>query len=119
MPSPLQVLSAGRIVAGALAWVAPSQSGRLAGIGGPAEAHLAARLFGARDVALGAATLAARGPTGSTLVKVGLACDVLDVGAVVIGSRQGSLPKRTAGVAAAAALAAVTIGALHLRNDES
>jgi hypothetical protein len=57
--SAVKALAGLRIVIGVAAWLAPRQSGRGFGLdpGANEQAPYRARLFGARDVALGAGTL--------------------------------------------------------------
>lgn len=113
--SPLHQLAYGRIVIGVLSWIAPAFVARLFGMGGPTESHLPLRLFGARDVALGVGTLTTTGETQKKLAQLGLLCDGLDVGAAVMGRRQGSLPTASALAAGGIAAGAVAAGAAALR----
>lgn len=112
---PLQQLAYGRILIGVLSWVAPSFVAKVFGIGGPTESHMPARLFGARDIALGAGTLTTTGETQRKLVQLGVLCDALDVGAAVVGKREGSLPAGPAALLGVVAASAVAIGASSLK----
>lgn len=108
MPNPVQQLSIGRIVIGALAWLSPALAAKAFGIGVADEGYLPSRLFGARDLALGVGTLTATGESRKKLLQVGLACDALDLAAAVVGHREGKLPTAGAvltGLAAAGAVA--------------
>ncbi|WP_140687607.1 hypothetical protein [Mycolicibacterium hodleri] len=109
-------LSATRIGIGALAWIRPVTTARLFGMRGAAQAESAYlwRLFGVRDVVVGAATLRAPEDERLAWVALGLACDTADGAAAVVGRRDGSLPPSTAALVAAPA-AAVGLGVWLLR----
>lgn len=111
----LQQLAGGRIVAGAATWLAPGMMGKVAGVADVPEAHLSARLFGARDLALGLGTLAFNGETRTALVRLGILCDALDCAAAVVGAKQGTLPKRRGAGMATIAAGAVVMGAVAAR----
>ena len=113
---PIDVLAIGRIAAGASAFLLPKLAGSLAGVGGPPEAHLGARLFGGRDLAIGAATLAFTGERRAGAVTLGVAVDALDVVAAGLGIRQGSLSAVRALPLIGLAAGAVAIGAQELRG---
>jgi len=118
VPTPLQQLNAGRIAAGVGAFANPTLTGTLLGIGGPTDAHLAARLFGARDIALGVATLTAAQPAAQTaLIRTGLICDALDIVAALAGRRAGTLRPQLVAATIAAAGAAVAIGLTALAQQ--
>src|SRR3954471_10477980 len=100
-----------RIVVGASAYLAPSLSGRLFGLdpaGNPQASYLG-RLFGARDVALGAGVLRAHKKQKQMWAAAGVACDFADIGAGVMAGARGQLPPAAAamvtGTAAVFALA--------------
>ncbi|WP_205696527.1 hypothetical protein [Conexibacter sp. SYSU D00693] len=112
---PLQQLAFGRILIGVLSWVAPSFVAKVFGIGGPTESHMPSRLFGARDLALGVGTLTTTGETQKQIVRLGVLCDALDVGAAVVGKREGSLPKAPAVALGVIAAGAVAVGASSLK----
>ena len=113
--NPLQQLAYGRIAIGVLSWIAPAFVARVFGIGGPTESHMPARLFGARDLALGVGTLTATGETQKKLVQLGVLCDTLDLGAAVVGKREGSLPAAPAALLGVVAAGAAVVGASALR----
>ncbi len=104
-------LSLARIVVGAAAWAAPELSlkGAMLDAGATQSPYLL-RLFGARDVALGAATLLAAPEHRSTLLKIGLGVDAGDTAAAVLALSQGQVSKPTGVILAAAAGAAVAAG---------
>lgn len=111
-------LSAIRIGIGALAWARPAVTAKLFGIRGSgvrSESPYLWRLFGIRDVVVGAATLRAKGDERTAWVALGLVCDAADGSAAVIGRRDGSLPPSTAALVAVPA-AAVGLGIWLLGN---
>lgn len=114
-------LSLGRIVAGLLFFLRPDLAGRILGqdVAENPELALGARLFGSRDVALGAATLLAKGTARRNLVVAGIAVDAADAGAAAIGLRDKSLKPVTAALLAGAALLAVGQGIAALRHRAS
>lgn len=105
-------LSAMRIGIGALAWVRPSAAARLFGLPDPGQTQSPYlwRLFGTRDIVVGAATLRATGAERRAWVAFGLACDAADGTAAAIGRRDGSLPSSTSALVAVPAVA-VGLGA--------
>ena|SRR5437870_958971 len=112
--STVKSMARGRIAVGAGAWLAPNLFGRallLAPQNNPQAPYLA-RLFGARDVALGVGTLAARGEARQTWLVAGLACDAADAAAAVLGGRRGYLSTVASALLAAPAVAATAVGAI-------
>ena len=100
----VMAIAAGRVAIGASAYLAPNLSGRLFGLdpdGNPQASYLG-RLFGARDVALGAGALRSPKKQKDSWVAAGMACDVADVGAGAMAGIRGTLPP------AAAAMVTVT-----------
>ena len=104
-------LSLARIVVGAAAWAAPELSlkGAMLDATAPQSPYLI-RLFGARDVALGAVTLLAAPEHKPALLKVGIGVDAADAAAAVHALSQGKLSKGAGITLAAAAGAAVAAG---------
>ena len=89
-------IAAGRVAIGAGAYVAPNLSGRLFGLdpdGNPQASYLG-RLFGARDVALGAGVLRSPRKQKDAWVAAGMACDVADVGAGALAGIRGHAAAR-------------------------
>jgi hypothetical protein len=113
---PIQALAFGRIAAGAGAFLAPTLSGPLMGVGGAADAHMAARLFGGRDFALGVATLLFEGDQRRGVIRAGIIADVLDVAAGALGVRQHTTPASKGVPLVALAVGAIVIAAGELRN---
>src|SRR4029077_9036838 len=90
----IDAIAVGRIAVGGGAWLAPNLSGRLFGLdpeGNPQLSYIG-RLFGARDVALGAGVLRSGRKQKDAWLMAGLACDVADTAAGVIAGARGTLP---------------------------
>ncbi len=69
-----------------------------------------ARLFGSREVVLGAATLLARGKTRRNLILAGVGVDAADTAAAVLAGESGSVDRTTQVLLAVAAATAVLAG---------
>jgi hypothetical protein len=98
-------VAVGRIVVGAGAYLTPNLSGRLFGLdpdGNPQLPYIG-RLFGARDVALGAGVLRSSKKQKDAWATAGLACDVADVGAGALAGIRGQLPPAAAALVTATA----------------
>jgi hypothetical protein len=108
----INAIAIGRIVVGAAAWLAPRQSGRLFGLdpeSNPQTPYIG-RLFGARDVALGAGALRAPRKQKYNWLVAGLACDVADTAAGVMAGARGTLPMPAAAMVTATAAAFAMAG---------
>ena len=103
----LSAIAISRIAVGAGAWLTPNLSGRIFGLDpeGNPQLPYVGRLFGARDVVLGAGALRSPRKQKDAWVTAGLACDVADVAAGALAGARGQLPP------AAAALVTATAGA--------
>lgn len=115
---PVTGLSLGRIVVGAIALADPRLAGRLLNLDTAANPQLpyVARLFGSREIALGAATLLARGSTRRNLVLLGTFVDAADAGTGYLGIQDETVPQRAAAPFMAVATGAVVAGLLGLRR---
>jgi len=106
-----QTIAWGRVAVGVSALAAPRRvAGLMFGPGGTtAEPVMLARMAGARDLALGVATLAAldRGLSPAAAVALAAACDVVDSVAGVVGRGLGG---RTRVLTALFAVPAAVIG---------
>ncbi|MFL5821729.1 MAG: hypothetical protein ACJ76S_13690 [Solirubrobacteraceae bacterium] len=114
------VIAALRIAVGGGAWLTPNLAARLFGLdpdGNPQAPYLG-RLFGVRDVALAAGTLASEGKARRSWLAAGLACDVADTAAALLGRRAGYLSTPVSFLLAAPALAAVGLGIVALSRAE-
>jgi hypothetical protein len=103
----IAAIAGGRIAVGVGAWLAPRLSGRMFGLDpdGNPQLPYVGRLFGARDVALGAGVLRSPRKNKDAWVTAGIACDVADAAAGVLAGARGQLP------GGAAALVTATAGA--------
>ncbi len=101
-------LGVGRIIAGGAAWAAPEAAWKQFGLASAAEspeAQVLGRLFGSRDLVLGAALLLAKSPsTRRQILRAGLIVDSLDLAAAAL-ARQSLSPKGMASIAGGAASA--------------
>jgi hypothetical protein len=113
---PISILAGLRASIGVGAWAAPSLTGKMFGLKpdeNPQSPYLA-RLFGIRDIALGAGTLASSGKSRSLWLQLGVACDAADAAAGFIAGRDGSLSKPAAALVTGTALTAVALGVAAL-----
>ena len=103
----VNAIAISRIAVGSGTWLMPNLSGRLFGLDpeGNPQLPYVGRLFGARDVALGAGVLRSSRKNKDAWLTAGLACDMADVAAGVLAGARGQLP------VAAAALVSATAGA--------
>jgi hypothetical protein len=111
-------LSLTRIAIGVGAWAAPQTVLRAAGMDGDRGTAYLARLFGTRDVALGAATLIAPTSARPALLRLCVAVDAADAGASVLAVRNGGLGAPTGALVTTTAVAAMVAGALAARRRE-
>lgn len=106
---PITGLAIGRVGIGVLSLLSPTLAARLFLLDPKANPQLApvTRMFGSREIAVGALTLASRGAARRRLVTVGIAIDGADALAGLAALRSGSTGKP-----AALALTAVAAGAV-------
>lgn len=118
---PVTGLSLGRIVIGVGALADPEATARLFGLDPETNPQLTLvnRMFGAREVALGAVTLVARGALRRNLVIVGMAVDGADLTAGALELRRDAVPRSAAGLLAAVAAGAVGSGVASLARGRS
>jgi len=116
---PLTTLSAIRIAVGLGAYATPNVAAKIFGLDPAAnpQASYLGRLFGVRDIALGTGALSADEPSRKLWVRLGVLCDVADVGAAVIAARNGSVTKVTGLLAGGTALVGVGLGVAALSAD--
>ena len=105
---PVTGLSLGRIAIGVGAIASPRLTARMFGLKPSTETQgaLFTRLFGVREIALGALTLTSKGDLRRTLVVAGVAVDSGDAATGVIGLARKEVP-----VLAGVMLVAVALGA--------
>ena len=111
-------LSLGRILVGIVAFARPDVGAKALGIsvGDNPQSPYLTRLFGTREIAIGTATLAARGKTRRNLVLAGIGVDAADAATGVLGIQDRSVSKRTAAMLVVPALGAVLSGLAGLRQ---
>ncbi|HTZ44770.1 MAG TPA: hypothetical protein VMB79_12985 [Jatrophihabitans sp.] len=115
--SPALLLGVLRSV-GAAAFLAPGAGAKTFGIPADGEGKYLVRLFAARNVALTAGLLASRGNARRLWYQAGIACDVLDLGAGLIGFAEGK-KRSSATVDTAASLLATAFGVAGLLRDRA
>jgi hypothetical protein len=114
----LTAIGALRVAIGVSSWATPRLAGKTFGldaVANPQTPYLA-RLFGARDVALGYGVLTTSGESQRQWLAIGAACDVADAIAGVAGARAGYLPKLTGFLVTATAVTAAGLGFAALRD---
>jgi hypothetical protein len=116
---PVTGLSLGRILIGIGALVAPTTTARLFGVDAAANPNLGifGRMFGAREIALGAVTLVSKGSLRRNLTVVGIAVDGADVASGALEVTAGGLPKVQGGALVAIAAGAVGAGVIALVSN--
>ena len=103
-----------RAGAGAAAWIAPGLTGRVLGMdaSGSSPVRFVLRLFGARDLAMGAAVLSARNERElDRWVSLGMAVDAADAAACLLAGARQQVPRRTAVLGALSATTAIAVAA--------
>jgi hypothetical protein len=111
-------LAVARLAIGGSAFATPRLAARAFGLdaeGNPQAPYLA-RLFGVRDAALGVGILVSEGEARKQWLMIGVGCDVADAVAGLAGARAGYLPKATTALVTGAAVSAVAMGVLALRD---
>lgn len=112
LANPALGLAAARIGIGLIAVARPEAGGRLFRLdpAGNPQLPFMTRLFGGREIALGAATLLTSGSDRRSLVWLGIAVDAIDAVAAVSATRDRSVGRITGALLAAPAVAAVAAG---------
>jgi hypothetical protein len=107
-----------RIVIGVASWATPRMAAKVFGLDAQAnpQAPYLARLFGARDIALGWGALSSEGEARRQWLRAGLACDLADAAAGIAGGRGGYLPPVASVLVTGTAISAAVLGAVAL-ND--
>ena len=112
-------LAYGRVAIGALSLLNPTLTARLFLLDPKTNPQLSymGRMFGSREIALGAIMLASSGETRRRLVQLGVAVDGADAVTGVVTAASGAVPKKTGQLLAAAGIAAVVTGLLELQES--
>ena len=115
---PITGLAYGRIVIGALSLLSPSLTSKLFMLDPKANPQLAymGRMFGSREIALGAVTLASSGEARRRLVQAGIAVDGADAYTGIVTAVSGAVPKKTGLLMSLVALGAVATGVMELQD---
>ncbi|UMG92452.1 DUF4267 domain-containing protein [Nocardioides sp. TF02-7] len=118
---PVTGLSLGRIAIGVGSIVAPARTSRLFGLHPAANPQLPyfARMFGVREIAIGALTLMAKGDVRRTLVTAGVAVDAGDAATGAMGLARKDFPLLAGGMLVVAALGAAATGAAALGSGDA
>lgn len=121
MMNPATGIALGRIGIGVLALASPDAATRLFRLDPTSNPQLSymSRMFGTREIALGAITLLARGKARRNLVLVGMSIDGADAAAGYLAGRDGYVDQRTSAFLTAPAVGAVLAGAAGLRRQTS
>lgn len=116
--NPALSLAAARIVLGTVALAKPAEGTRLFRLDATANPQLPfmTRLFASREIALGVATLLARGPAQRQLIAAGVAVDAADALAAYVAGGERSVSRPTALMLGAPAVVAVVAGVQGLRE---
>ena len=111
-------LAYGRIAVGTLSLLAPRLAAKAFLLDPDANPQVpfVTRLFGPREIALGALTLVASGAARRQLVQVGVAVDASDVFTGLAGAVSGAVPKKAGLLMTAVAAGAVATGVLALEE---
>lgn len=113
---PVTGLSLGRIAIGVGSIASPTLTARLFGLSPAANPQMGyfTRMFGVREIALGALTLMAKGNARRTMVIAGMAVDGGDAATGAIGLVRKDIPLMAGGMLVVVALGAVGSGGAAL-----
>jgi uncharacterized protein DUF4267 len=116
---PITGLAYGRIAVGTISFLSPSLAAKLFLLNARANPQLSymSRLFGSREIALGALTLASSGQARRRLVQLGVAVDGADAWTGIVTAANGSVPKKAGIVLTVVAAAAVATGVMELQES--
>ena len=114
---PVTGLSLGRIAVGAVALARPDVAAGLFGLdlANNPQGPYVTRLFGSREIAIGALTLVSRGSARRNLVLAGIGVDLADAVTGVLGIQDKSVSMKTGVMLIAPAAGAVLSGVAGLR----
>lgn len=117
--NPVNGLALGRIAIGVTALASPELTAKLFRLDLAKNPQLPymSRMFGSREIALGAITLFAKGGARRRLIALGMAVDGADAFAAYDAMTSGSVDRQTGMFLTAPALGAVVTGAVGLVAD--
>jgi glycerol kinase len=110
--NPVSGLALGRVAIGVGAIASPGLAMKMFRLDTETNPQLAymSRMFGSREIALGALTLATSGKTQRNLILAGIAVDAADAAAGQLAAREGTVSKTTGTFLTLPALGAVAAG---------
>lgn len=117
----IQAFATVRAAIGAGAWIAPRLVGRTLGADprtSPQAAYLS-RLFGIRDLALGAGLSTSQPDQRTGWLRVGMGSDLGDAVASFLAVRRGEIPRLPGLMAGASGVAAGALGLYLLRRQSA
>jgi hypothetical protein len=114
--NPVTGLALGRVAIGIVSVFSPSMAAKLFRLDEASNPQLPylSRMFGSREIALGALTLAASGSSRRNLVLVGIAVDGADAVAGHLAGREGYVSRTTSTFLTLPALGAVAAGVVGI-----
>lgn len=117
--NPVTSLSIGRILVGLVSLLSPDLAARLFLLDARANRSLPymTRMFGSREIALGALTLTSSGAARRRLVQVGVAIDGADALTGLAAAASGAVSKKAGIALAVVAVGAVASGVLALQDS--
>ena len=115
---PITGLAYGRIAVGTLSLLSPKLAAKAFLLDPAANPQLGylTRLFGSREIALGALTLASTGAARRALIQAGVAIDSADAVTGILGAASGAVPKKAGLLMTVVAGGAVASGVLGLED---
>jgi len=116
---PITGLAAGRIAVGLVSFVSPGLAAKLFLLDSKANPGLPymSRMFGSREIALGALTLASSGAARVRLIQIGIAIDAGDAFTGVAAASTGATSKKAGILLAVVGGAAVASGIQALQES--
>jgi len=116
---PITGLAAGRIAVGLVSFISPRLAAKLFLLDSRANPGLpyVTRMFGSREIALGALTLASSGAARVRLIQIGIAIDAGDAFTGVAAASTGATSKKSGILLALVAAGAVASGVQGLQDS--
>jgi hypothetical protein len=114
----IRVFAALRFATGVSAWLAPTTTARMMGLGSDRQQPFTAQLFGSRELTLAAAIMDPSPQLRTRAIQLGLLVDGLDVLAAARGVRRGTLSTPGTVVAGGGAALFAVLGVMALSGGE-